>query len=377
MAAKDYYQSLGVSEGASAAEIKKAYRKLARKYHPDANPDDASAEERFKEISAAYQVLADPEKRSQYDRMRKAGAAGFGGFGPGGFGPGGGDPRAGGGWQSIDPQDLEGLGGLGGLGDLFASMFGGRGRRSGPSPQGRRRGADRQIEVEVPFAVAANGGEISVTTPLEEECPRCHGNGAEPGTKVETCPQCGGSGQVSLVQGGFAVQRPCPRCYGRGTLVETPCRECGGDGTVSRPRRIRVKIPAGIEAGERIRLAGKGEAGQAGGPAGDLYLTVRIRGDRFFRREGLNVHCTVPINAVQAMLGTRVRVRTIHGTRVVLRIPAGTQGGTRFRLKGQGVMQGERVGDQYVEIAITVPEELTEEERALVEELGQQPSFKR
>jgi len=182
---------------------------------------------------------------------------------------------------------------------------------------------------------------------------------------------------VSLVQGGFAVQRPCPRCYGRGTLVETPCRECGGDGSVTRQRQIKVKIPAGIEDGERIRLRGKGEPGQAGGPPGDVYLTVRVREDRFFRREGLNVLCTVPINAVQAMLGTKIRVRTIHGTRLELGIPAGTQGGTRFRLREQGVRQGDRVGDQYVEIAITVPEELTDEERQLVEELGQQPSFKR
>ncbi|MBA3583903.1 MAG: molecular chaperone DnaJ [Gemmatimonadetes bacterium] len=370
MAAKDYYQTLGVSDGASADEIKKSYRKLARKYHPDANPNDATAEERFKEISAAYQVLSDPEKRRQYDQMRKAGAAGFGGFRPGG-------PGAGGDWQSIDLEDLQGMGGLGGLGDLFASMFGGRGRAQGPAAQTRRRGADRQVEVRVAFATAARGGEISVSVPLEEECPRCGGKGAEPGTPVQTCPQCGGSGQVSLVQGGFAVQRPCPRCYGRGTLVETPCRECGGDGSVTRQRQIKVKIPAGTEDGERIRLRGKGEPGQAGGPPGDLYLTVRVREDRFFRREGLNVLCTVPINAVQAMLGTKIRVRTIHGTKLELGIPAGTQSGTRFRLREQGVRQGDRVGDQYVEIAITVPEELSDEERHLVEELGQRPSFKR
>jgi molecular chaperone DnaJ len=213
--------------------------------------------------------------------------------------------------------------------------------------------------------------------PLEEECPRCKGSGGEPGTPVQTCPQCGGSGQVSLVQGGFAVQRPCPRCYGRGKLVETPCRECGGDGSVTRRRRLKVKVPAGIEDGGRIRLRRKGEPGANGGAPGDLYLTVRIKPDRFFRREGLDVHCRVPINAVQAMLGTRVRVRTIHGKKVELRIPPGTQGGTRFRLKEQGIRQGDRVGDQYVTIEITVPEDLSEEERALVEELGQRPSFKR
>ncbi|HUP01035.1 MAG TPA: DnaJ domain-containing protein, partial [Gemmatimonadota bacterium] len=195
MAARDYYQSLGVSEGASADEIKKTYRKLARRYHPDANPDDPSAEERFKEISAAYQVLSDPDKRRQYDQMRRAGAAGFGGFGRAGAG-------APGGWQSIDLEDLQAMGGLG---DLFASIFGGRGRARGATAGQRRRGPERNIDVQVSFATAARGGEIAVTVPLEEECPRCKGSGAEPGTPVETCPQCGGSGQVSLVQGGFAV----------------------------------------------------------------------------------------------------------------------------------------------------------------------------
>ena len=370
MAAKDYYQALGVSEGASAGEIKKAYRKLARRYHPDANPDDPSAEERFKEISAAYQVLSDEDKRRQYDRMRTAGAAGFGGFAREGAG-------AAGGWQSIDLEDLQAMGGFGGLGDLFSSIFGGRSRARGPTAAQRRQGPDRNIDVQVAFTTAVRGGEVAVTLPLEEECPRCHGSGGEPGTPVETCPQCGGSGQVSLVQGGFAVQRPCPRCYGRGSLVQTPCRECGGDGSVARRRQVRVAIPAGIEDGERIRLRSKGEPGVAGGPAGDLYLTVRIKEDRFFRRDGLDIHCTVPINAVQAMLGTKIRVRTIHGTKAELRIPPGTQGGTRFRLRGQGIHQHDRTGDQYVEIAITVPEELSDEERAIVEQLGQRPSFKR
>ncbi|MGH7589740.1 MAG: molecular chaperone DnaJ [Gemmatimonadota bacterium] len=371
MPAKDYYQVLGVPEGASAEEIKKTYRKLARKYHPDANPGDAAAEERFKEISAAYTVLSDLERRKQYDQMRRMGArAGFGsGGGPQGPGFGG----AAGGWQTIDLEDLDGFGGLG---DLFSSIFGGRGRTRSRGPRAQP-GLDRHMEVEVPFKTAAMGGEVTVEVPLEEPCPRCQGTGAEPGSKVETCPQCGGSGQVSLLQAGFAVQRPCPRCMGRGTIVESPCRQCGGDGSVVKRRRIKVKVPAAIEDGERIRLKGKGEPGVAGGPPGDLYLVLRIKPDRFFSREGLDIHCTVPITAFQAMLGTKIRVRTVHGSKVELKIPPGTQGGTRLRVKGQGVETEGRRGDMYVEIEITVPEKLTDEERARVEELARGTAGKR
>lgn len=371
MAATDYYKALGVSETANADAIKNTYRKLARKYHPDVNPGDPVAEERFKEISAAYQVLSDPEKRRQYDQMRRYGAGGMGGFRPG---QPGGQP---GGWQRIDLEDFEGLGGLGGLGDLFASIFGGGPARTrGSAAHQRRTGPDRHITVGVSFTVAARGGQISVTLPLEEECPKCKGSGAEPGTPAESCPQCSGTGQISLVQGGFAVQRPCPRCYGRGVLIKSPCRECGGDGSIKRRRRIKVRIPAGIENDEKIRLRGKGEPGVSGGPPGDLYLTIQIKPDRFFRRDGLDIHCTVPVRVTQAMLGARIRVRTVHGKKVELAVPAGTQGGTRFKLKGQGVKKGDKTGDQYVEIAITVPDELADEERAMVEELGERSSFK-
>lgn len=375
MPAKDYYQVLGVSPTADADEIKKTYRKLARQYHPDANPDNPDAEERFKEISEAYRVLSDPERRKQYNRMRQAGAGiGGGGFRPGGAGPGG--PRggaAGGGWQEVDLEDFGGFGGGsgGGLGDLFSSIFGqrrARGSEAGPRPQ---RGADRTVSVRVSFQVAARGGEITVRVPMEQECPRCGGRGNEPGTPVETCPTCGGSGQVSISQGGFAVQRPCPRCYGRGTLIQTPCRECGGEGSVTRPKRIKVKIPAGTEEGERIRLRGKGEPGTAGGPPGDLFLRIRLEKDPFFRREGLDVHCSVPIDAFKAILGTRLRVRTLAGKKVQLTVPPGTQGGTRFRLAGQGIEKDGAVGDQYVEIRITIPEDLTDEQRALVERLAE------
>lgn len=371
MAGKDYYETLDLSDGASAEEVKKAYRELARRYHPDANPDDPDAEERFKEISEAYQILSDPEKRQQYDRMRKAGA-GFGG-GPAG---GGARPGGGAGWQEVDLEDLEDLGRMGGLGDLFSSIFGQRRPQGERAPQPRR-GVDRRVDVRVSFDVAARGGEVTLPVRMEQECPRCGGRGNEPGTPVQSCPQCGGTGQVSLMQGGFAVQRPCPRCYGRGTLVQTPCRECGGDGSVRRRKRIKVRIPAGTSDGDRIRLRGKGEPGTSGGPPGDLFLTVRVKGDRFFRRDGLDVHCTVPINVVQAMLGAKIRVRTVHGQKAELSIPPGTQGATRFRLRGQGVRREDEVGDQIVEIQIAVPEELSDEERELVEELARSPSFRK
>jgi molecular chaperone DnaJ len=368
MAAKDYYRVLGVAETADQDAIKKAYRQLARRYHPDKNPGNKEAEERFKEISAAYQVLSDPEKRRQYDQMRVMAAAGAG---PGGFGFG----TPGGSWQPIDLEDLESIfgGGGGGLGDLFASIFGGRPRaRARPEP---RRGTDRHIEIAVSFEVAARGGEIAVTVPLEQECSRCRGSGGEPGSTIHPCPQCGGSGQVSLNRGGFVVQRPCPRCLGRGVLVDTPCKRCGGEGSVTTRRRIRVRVPAGIEDGGRIRLRGRGEAGPAGGPMGDLYLVVRVKPHAFFRREGLDIHCTVPINVTQAMLGTKVRVRTVHGKRVELKIPPGTQSATRFRLRGQGIRRGDKVGDQIVEIVIAMPEELSEDEREMVEKLAQTPGF--
>jgi molecular chaperone DnaJ len=368
VAAKDYYQVLGVAEDAEADAIKKAYRKLARKYHPDANPDDPTAEERFKAISEAYRVVSDPEKRKQYDAMRSAGArAGYGGAG-GGFG-GYGQPGAGGEWRTIDLEDMAGVGGLD-LGELFASIFGGRRPRGAAAPQPRK-GADRRLDVRVSFQVAALGGRIEIRVPLEVECTRCEGRGAEPGTPVETCPQCGGSGSVSLVQGGFAVQRPCPRCYGRGTLIQEPCTKCRGEGSVTERKRVKVRIPALTEDGHRIRMRGQGEPGPAGGPPGDLILTVRVKPDRFFRREGLDIHCTVPISIVQAMLGTKIRVRTIHGTKVEVRVPPGTQNGTRLRLKGQGLAGEEAQGDQYVEIQVKVPEKLSEEEREIVEQLGQ------
>lgn len=376
MAAKDYYQVLGVPEDADQDTIKKTYRRLARRYHPDKNPGDKEAEERFKEISAAYQVLSDPEKRQQYDQMRQMATAGAGAGGFGGFGGFRGGPGAG--WQTIEVDDLESIfgGGGGGFGDLFSSIFGARGRarQRAPEPQ---KGPDRHVEVAVSFELAARGGEIVVTVPLEEECPRCHGTGGEPGSRIQPCPQCGGVGTVTLQRGGFSVQRPCPRCYGRGTLVDKPCQRCDGEGTTTVRRRIKVRIPAGIEDGGKIRIRGKGEPGPGGGPPGDLILSVRVKPHRFFRRDGLDIHTTVPINIAQAMLGTKIRVRTIDGQMLELKVPPGTQSGTRLKLRGKGIKAGDRVGDQYVEIMLKVPEELSEEERELVEKLAQSPGFQR
>ncbi len=339
MAAKDFYQVLGVPDSAGQDEIKKAYRRLAKRYHPDANPNDPAAAERFKEISEAHTVLSDAEKRKQYDRMRKLGA----------FetprGPRGGARGPAGAEEAFD------LGGLGGLGDIFSSIFG-RARRE------EERGEQLEAVVEVPFRVAMRGGKVPVTLPVTETCGTCHGGGAAPGATTATCTECGGKGTISFGQGSFAVQRPCPVCRGRGTIPSERCPTCGGQGEVRTERRVTITVPPGTETGTRIRLKGQGAPGKAGRPAGDLVVTFQVQPDRFFRREGLDVVCEVPINLVQAALGTRIRVRTLDEKKIVLRIPPGTQPGRRFRLRGQGVQKGERVGDQLVQVQVVVPEKL-------------------
>jgi molecular chaperone DnaJ len=373
---KDFYRILGVAENATADEIKKAYRKLAKQYHPDANPNDPTASERFKEVSEAYSVLADEQKRKQYDQMRK-----FGGFGfPGGAPFGRGAPRRGGagpgGAETGGPtfEDLGGLGGLGGLGDLFGSIFdlGGRRRRS----QGPQRGQNVEYAVEIPFEVAARGGKLPVSVPITEECATCNGSGASPGTTPTTCPECKGSGTITFGQGGFAVSRPCPACYGRGSIPTIPCPTCRGEGQVRRQRQIQITVPAGVDEGSKIRLAGQGERGPGGGPPGDLIINVRVKPDRFFTREGMDVHCTVPINIAQAMLGSKLRVRTLDGKRVVLNIPSGTQSGTRFRIRGQGIEKSGRRGDQYVRVQVKVPDRLGEREEQLVRQFAREAELK-
>jgi molecular chaperone DnaJ len=359
---KDYYRTLGVGEKADRDEIRKAYRKLAKQFHPDANQGDEAATARFKEIGEAYAVLSDESKRKQYDQMRK-----FGGFGVGGRGPrarpGAGTtagPDAPGGFS------FEDLGGLGGLGDLFSSIFD-RGQQhsqaSSRRPGGPRAGQDVEMLVEVSFAMAARGGKLSLSVPITEECTTCGGSGAQPGSAVRRCQECSGIGTVSFGQGGFAVNRPCPACMGRGNLPDIPCAACRGAGSVRQTRKIQVQVPSGVEDGSRLRVSGQGEKGQQGGRPGDLILVFKIKPHRFFRREGLDVHCTVPINMAQATLGSRIRVKTVEGRQVVLRVPPGTQSGTRFRIRGHGVTRGEKTGDQFVEVRVRVPESMNDEER--------------
>ena len=371
---KDFYKVLGVTEKASQEEIKKAYRKLAKQYHPDANPNDPSAADRFKEVGEAYGILSDPEKRKQYDQMRRLGAFGFG-PGRGGPRPGAGAPPPGGGAFSFD--DLKDFGGLG---DLFSSIFD-RSGRGGPQQQQQRqrprqKGHNVEYVVDIPFEKAVLGGKISIEVPITEECATCGGSGAAPGTSLETCPECRGSGEVSFGQPGFAVKRPCPACFGRGKVPEQPCPSCMGRGEVRQSRKIQVTVPRGADDSTRLRLSGQGEKGAAGGPPGDLVLSFRVKPHHFFRREGLDIHCTVPINVVQATLGSKIKVKTVSGKRVVLRIPSGTQSGTRFRVRGQGVEKGERIGDQYVEVKVEIPEKLSDEERAAIEQFADASGMK-
>ena len=370
---KDFYQVLGVSEKAPADEIKKAYRKLAKQHHPDANPNNPQAADRFKEIGEAYAVLSDAEKRKQYDQMRRLGA--FGGFGRGG--PGGGmrrEPGApAGGGSAGGSFSFEDLGDFGGLGDLFSTLFD-RGRRGGPAGSGRPGGAERgenvEYVVEIPFETAVAGGKISIDVPITEECATCGGNGAAPGSGTHRCPECAGTGTIAFGQGGFQVKRPCPACLGRGQVPDQPCPSCGGAGMVRQTRTIQVAVPEAVETGTKVRIAGQGERGRQGGQAGDLVITFKVAPHKFFHREGLDVHVSVPINLVQATLGSKIRVRTVRGKRVVLTIPPGTQTGTKFRIRGQGIEKSGRVGDQYVEVKIEIPEKLSDEEQKLLEQFA-------
>ena len=369
---KDFYQVLGVSEKAGADEIKKAYRKLAKQYHPDANQNDPQAAERFKEIGEAYAVLSNPEKRKQYDQMRKMGP--FGGFG--GARPGGGPGGFGGAEQGGVRFTMDDLGDLGGLGDLFSSIFDFGGRRRQQAKRGPERGRDVEYTVEIGFETAARGGRIAVTVPVTEECAVCGGSGAQPGTRMTVCGECGGSGTVSFGKGGFAVNRPCPACYGRGQIPAQACTTCAGSGQVRQERKIRLAIPAGVDTGSKIRLSGQGGRGPGGGPPGDLLITIQVKPHRFFRRKGLDVHCTVPVNIAQAALGSTIRVRTVDGKKVSLKVPAGTQSGTKFRIAGQGIEKGAQRGDQYVQIKITVPEKLDADEERLMKEFAEAAELK-
>lgn len=362
---KDYYKTLGVDKKASEKEIKDAYRKLARKYHPDANPGNKQSEEKFKEVSEAYEVLSNDEKRKQYDSGGMfAGAGGPGpGFGPFDFGSAGGRPGS---------RSYTYSGDLGDLGDLF-NLFGGGGMGAGTGRRSRRethKGRDLQTDVTISFDEALSGITIPLTVSGKSACPTCKGSGAKPGTLPKTCPTCGGRGSVSQNQGPFAFSRPCPACGGRGTIVEDPCETCRGSGVVEMPRNIKVKIPAGIKDGGKVRFPGKGEAGPLGGAPGDLYVKVHVKPHKYFMRKNGNIHLDLPVTFPEAALGTTVEVPTING-KVKLKIPAGTSDGKKFRLRGKGAPKpkGKGHGDMIVTARIVVPKKMTAKEKELVKKL--------
>lgn len=358
---KDYYHVLGVPKNASHADIKKAYRKLAQQHHPDANPGDRKAEERFKEISGAYDVLGDEEKRARYDQVREMAASGFGpvGFGPGGPGAGGaGGPR-------VRFEDLFDAEGFADIGDLF-SIFTGRG--GGGRASVRMRGADLQTEARLSFEQAMAGTTVPVRIDGPAPCPTCGGSGAEPGTSPVACPVCGGSGAVTVNQGVFQLSRPCDRCGGSGRAIEHPCRECRGTGHVSRTRTLTVKVPPGVRDGARIRLVGRGEPGGPGSPAGDLFVLVRVSPHRLFGRKGSDLTLELPVTYAEAALGATVPVPTLNGS-VKLKVPAGTQSGRTFRIRGKGAPKRGGRGDLLVTVRVEVPRKVSKEEKELLERL--------
>ncbi|HEV8419726.1 MAG TPA: molecular chaperone DnaJ [Actinomycetota bacterium] len=356
---KDYYEVLGVPKNATSAEIKKAYRKLAQKHHPDANAGNKDAEDRFKEISAAHDVLGDAEKRKQYDQVRDMAASGFGGFG--GAGPGGRRVR-------VEGFPFDDLGDVGGIGDLF-SVFTGRGRGRG---QATAKGADLETEVRVSFDEAMAGTTVPLRIQGPAPCPTCGGSGAEPGTSPKQCPVCGGTGSVAVNEGFFSIARPCPECRGSGRVVEHPCHECGGSGNVRRSREFSVRIPPGVRDGARIRLSARGEAGPPGSRAGDLFVTVRVSPHRLFGRKDSDLTLELPISYSEAALGTNVRVPTLNGE-VTLKIPAGTQSGKTFRIRGKGTPRPRKggTGDLLVTVKVDVPQKLSKEEKELLARLQQ------
>ena len=342
---KDYYAVLGVKKGADQKEIRKAYRKLAQKWHPDANAGNKDAEDRFKEISAAYDVVGDPDKRKEYDEMRSLVGSGLGGFGRGA--PGAGSFR------------------FGDIGDVFGDLFN-RSRR--PPTSGPRRGQDLEAELHLSFRDAVNGITTAVQVATDAACPECLGSGAAPGSSPRPCPDCGGRGTTSSDQGFFSFSRTCTRCRGSGQVVDQPCPKCGGSGASSQARRIQVRIPPGVSDGGRIRLKGKGGPGAQGGPGGDLFLTVHVEPDKAFGRRGRDVTLTVPVTFAEAALGAEIEVPTLDGELVRFKVPPGTSSGKTFRLRGKGGPEGKAGrADLFVTVEVVVPSRLEKDERDALE----------
>ncbi|MDT3700874.1 MAG: molecular chaperone DnaJ [Thermincola sp.] len=353
MSKKDYYEVLGVKKEASEAEIKKAFRKLARQYHPDVNQGDANAEAKFKEVNEAYEVLSDQEKRAQYDQFghaafdQSAGGAGYGGFG---------------GFNGAD---------FGGFGDIFEAFFGGGGqRRRGPA-----KGADLRYNMDITFEEAAFGLEKDINVPRTEKCEKCHGSGAAPGTEAKTCSKCNGTGQIQFTQstafGRFVQSRACDQCGGDGRIIETPCNECSGSGHVRRTRKIHVKIPGGVDTGSRLRVTGEGEPGERGGPYGDLYVYIQVKPHQLYKREGNDVITEVKVSFPQAALGDEIEVQTLEG-KIKLKVPEGTQSDTFFRLRGKGIpdVHGYGRGDHHVKVIVVTPTKLSDEQKKLLLDLA-------
>jgi molecular chaperone DnaJ len=349
---RDYYEILGIARSATDNEIKSAYRKLAMKYHPDRNPGDHAAEDRFKEAAEAYAILADAEKRTLYDRFGHAGVSSAAGAGAG-F-----DPTVFSGFEDI----------LGGLGDIFGfgDLFGGGRRRGGP-----QRGADLRYDLEISFEESARGSETTVQIPRQETCETCSGSGAAPGSSPTVCSLCHGQGQVRRQQGFFTIAATCPQCRGTGRTISKPCQTCRGAGRVTRERKITVKIPAGIASGQQLRLQGEGEGGSAGGPAGHLYVVVHVQEHEFFRRDGTSLFCEIPVNFTTLTLGGEVQVPTLDGNETV-KIPESTTTGTTLRLRGKGLpdVSGRGRGDLFVTVQVHTPKRLTREQRHLLEQLA-------
>ncbi|WP_301387703.1 molecular chaperone DnaJ [Thalassolituus sp. UBA2590] len=344
MSKRDYYEVLGVSRDVDAKELKKAYRKLAMKYHPDRNPDDKDADAKFKEATEAYEILGDQQKRAAYDQYGHAGVdpnAGGGGFGGGG----------------ANFSDI--------FGDVFGDIFGGGGGRGGRG--GPQRGSDLRYTMELSLEEAVRGIEKKIRVPTLTSCETCDGSGAKPGTSPKTCGTCGGAGQVRMQQGFFSVQQTCPTCRGQGTMIEDPCNSCHGRGVKEETKTLSVKIPPGVDTGDRIRLSGEGEAGAMGGPAGDLYVQVSVKEHELFHRDGRNLYCDVPISIVDAALGGELEVPTLDG-RVKLKIPAETQSGKLFRLRGKGVtpVRGGTAGDLLCRVQVETPVNLTSDQKDLL-----------